>query len=108
VLDLVLNKVLNTIPWRNAMNTIPAREIKRRGFAAVDDVIEEGDVHVIRNDQPQYVVMSEERYQTLVAAEREAYYAGVKESLKEVKAGRVKTFKTAGELLKAIEEGDDE
>jgi len=90
------------------MNTIPAREIKRRGLAAVDDVIEKGDVHVIRNDQPQYVVMSEERYQALVAAEREVYYAGVKESLNAVKAGRVKTFKTAGELLKAIEEGDDE
>ena len=90
------------------MNTIPAQDIKRRGLAAVDDVIDRGDVHVIRNNQPQYVVMSEERYQALVATEQEAYYAGVKESLKEVKAGKVRKFKTAAELLKTIEAGDDE
>jgi len=90
------------------MNTIPAQDIKRRGLAAVDDVIGKGDVHVIRNNQPQYVVMSEERYQALVAAEREAYYGRVKESLKDVKAGRFKKFKKAEELLKAIETWSDE
>jgi PHD/YefM family antitoxin component YafN of YafNO toxin-antitoxin module len=90
------------------MNTIPAQDIKRRGLAAVDDVIDKGDVHVIRNNEPQYVVMSEERYQVLIAAEQEAYYAGVKESLKDVKAGRVKKFKTADQLLEAIETGDGE
>ena len=42
------------------MNTIPAQEIKRRGIAAVDDLIAKGDVHIIRNNQPQYVVLSEE------------------------------------------------
>jgi PHD/YefM family antitoxin component YafN of YafNO toxin-antitoxin module len=85
------------------MNTIPAQDIKRRGLAAVDDVIGKGDVHVIRNNQPQYVVMSEERYQALVAAEREAHYGRVKEALRDVKAGRVKKFKNAADLLKAIE-----
>ena len=44
------------------MNTIPAQELKRRGLAAIDEVIAKGDVHVIRNNQPQYVVLSEERY----------------------------------------------
>jgi PHD/YefM family antitoxin component YafN of YafNO toxin-antitoxin module len=88
------------------MNTIPAQEIKRRGLAAVDDVIGRGDVHVIRNNQPQYVVMSEERYQALVAAEREAYYAGVKASLREVKAGRIKKFKNAEQILKALEKDE--
>jgi PHD/YefM family antitoxin component YafN of YafNO toxin-antitoxin module len=90
------------------MNTIPAQDIKRRGLAAVDDAIKKGDVHVIRNNQPQYVVMSEERYQSLIAAESAAYYAGVKESLKQVKAGKTRTFKNAGQLLKAIEDGEDE
>jgi PHD/YefM family antitoxin component YafN of YafNO toxin-antitoxin module len=47
------------------MNIIPAQEIKRRGIAAVDDVIDKGDVHVIRNNQPQYVVLSQDRYQAL-------------------------------------------
>jgi PHD/YefM family antitoxin component YafN of YafNO toxin-antitoxin module len=89
------------------MNAIPAQEIKRRGLAAVDDVIDKGDVHVIRNNQPQYVVMSEERYQGLIAAEQEAYCGRVKESLKEVKAGKVRKFKNADQLLKAIETGEN-
>ena len=42
------------------MNTIPAQEIKRRGIAAVDELIAKGDLHIIRNNQPQYVVLSQE------------------------------------------------
>lgn len=34
------------------MNTIPAQELKRRGIAAVDDLIAAGYVHVIRNNRP--------------------------------------------------------
>lgn len=89
------------------MNALPAQEIKRRGIAAVDEVIEKGDVHVIRNNQPQYVVMSEERYQALIAAEQEAYYGRVKASLKDIKAGEAKKYKTVNELLQALE-GDEE
>lgn len=90
------------------MNAIPAQEIKRRGIAAVDDIIDKGDVHVIRNNHLQYVVVSEERYQALIAAEQEAYYNRVRASLKEVKAGQVKKFKTADDLLIAIEAGQDQ
>ena len=90
------------------MNVIPAQEIKRRGIAALDDIIDRGDVHIIRNNQPQYVVLSEERYQELVAEANEAYLARVRASLKDVKAGRVKKFTSADELLKALDsEGDD-
>jgi PHD/YefM family antitoxin component YafN of YafNO toxin-antitoxin module len=85
------------------MNSIPAQELKRRGIAAVDDLIGKGDVHVIRNNQPQYVVLSEERYQELVAEANEAYLARVRASLDDVKAGRVKKFKTVDDLLKALE-----
>lgn len=90
------------------MNAIPAQEIKRRGIAAVDELIAKGDVHVIRNNQPQYVVLSEERYQELVVAEQEAYYARVRASLEDVKAGRVKKFKTADDLLKALDADEAE
>jgi PHD/YefM family antitoxin component YafN of YafNO toxin-antitoxin module len=86
------------------MNTIPSQEIKRRGIAAVDEKLAEGAVHVIRNNQPQYVILSEERYKELVAAESDAYLARVRASLEDVKAGRVKKFKDAKALLKAIEE----
>jgi PHD/YefM family antitoxin component YafN of YafNO toxin-antitoxin module len=85
------------------MNTIPAQEIKRRGIAAVDELIATGDVHVIRNNRPEYVVLSEERYQELVAEAEEAYVARVKASLQDVKAGRVRKFASADELLQALD-----
>ena len=86
------------------MNTIPAQEIKRRGIAAVDDFLLKGDVHVIRNNKPQYVVLSEEHYQELVAEANEACLARVRTSLDEVKQGKVRNFSSADELLKALDE----
>jgi PHD/YefM family antitoxin component YafN of YafNO toxin-antitoxin module len=83
------------------MNTIPAQEIKRRGIAAVDDLIATGDVHVIRNNRPEYVVLSEARYAELVAEAEEAYLARVKASLGDVKAGRVKRG-SAADLIKEL------
>lgn len=85
------------------MNSIPAQELKRRGIAAVDDLIDKGDVHVIRNNQPQYVVLSEERYQELVAEANEAYLGRVRAALADVKVGRVQQFKSADDLLKALD-----
>lgn len=83
------------------MNAIPAQEIKRRGIAAVDDLIAMGDLHVIRNNKPQYVVLSETRYQELIVAEQEAYYTRVRESLEDVREGRVKRG-TADDLIKEL------
>ena len=88
------------------MNSIPAQEIKRRGLNAVDDLLEKGDVHVIRNNKPEYVVLTEERYQTLVADAEEAYLARVRTSLEEVQAGRVTKFATADDLLRALDAED--
>lgn len=85
------------------MNTIPAQELKRRGIAAVDDLIVSGDVHVIRNNRPEYVILSEARYAELVAEAEEAYVARVKASLQDVKAGRVRRFTSADELLQALD-----
>jgi PHD/YefM family antitoxin component YafN of YafNO toxin-antitoxin module len=89
------------------MNTLPAQEIKRRGIAAVDDLIATGDVHIIKNNQPQYVVLSEVRYQELIEAQDEAYVARVRASLEDVKAGRVRRFASAEELLSALEIKDE-
>ena len=83
------------------MNSIPAQELKRRGIAAVDDLVAKGDLHVIRNNQPQYVVLSEERYQELIVAEQEVYYARVRASLEDLKEGRVKRG-TAEDLIKEL------
>ncbi len=83
------------------MNTIPAQEIKRRGIAAVDELIAKGDVYIIRNNQPQYVVLSQERYQTLLEAQEDAYEARVRASLEDLKAGRVKRG-TAEDLIREL------
>ncbi len=85
------------------MNTIPAQELKRRGIAAVDGLIKSGDVHVIRNNRPEYVVLTEERYKQLIAEAEESYVARVKASLDDVKAGRVRRFASADELLQALD-----
>ncbi len=83
------------------MNAIPAQEIKRRGITAVDELIAKGDVHVIRNNQPQYVVLSEVRYQELIVAEQEACFSRIRESLEDVQQGRVKRG-TAADLIKEL------
>lgn len=88
------------------MNSIPAQEIKRRGLMAVDDLLVKGDVHVIRNNKPEYVVLTEERYQDLVAEAHEAYLARVRYALEDVKAGRVEKFATAADLLHALDAED--
>ncbi len=80
------------------MQTIPAREIKRRGISAVDEALQNGPVHVIRNDDPMYVILREEQYQELLEAQEEAYRAGIREALEDMKAGRVKRS-TAQEII---------
>ena len=90
------------------METIAAQDIKRRGIAAVDEALKKGPVHVIKNNRPQYVVISEEQYQELIEAENEAHIARVKASLEDVRAGRIRKFKSADELLKALDEETDD
>ncbi|MEW6715435.1 MAG: prevent-host-death protein [Nitrospirota bacterium] len=84
------------------MNTIAAQEIKRKGISAVDDALKEGPVHIIKNNQPQYVVLSEARYHELIDAEDAAYAARLRSSLEDVKAGRVKRG-TAKDLIRELE-----
>lgn len=89
------------------MNAVPAQEIKRRGIAAVDDLIDKGDLHIIRNNQPQYVILSEDRYAELIEAEEEAYVARVRAALEDLKAGRVQRFASAEELLQALDSEEE-
>ncbi|MBI5103126.1 MAG: type II toxin-antitoxin system Phd/YefM family antitoxin [Nitrospirae bacterium] len=83
------------------MNAIAAQDIKRKGISAVDEALKEGAVHVIKNNQPRYVVLSEDRYRELIEAEDEAYNARIRASLEDVKAGRVKRG-TAKDLIKEL------
>ncbi len=90
---------------RTKMNTIASQEIKRRGISAVDESIKKGPVHIIKNNQPKYVILSEEMFQELTLAENEAYMSRIRTSLEDVKAGRISKFKNVSALLKAIEYG---
>ena len=83
------------------MNAIAAQEIKRKGISAVDEALKEGPVHIIKNNQPQYVVLSEARYRELIEAEDVAYVARLRRSLEDVKAGRV-TRGTAKDLIREL------
>ena len=85
------------------MNVVAAQEIKRRGLAAIDDVIERGPVHIFKNNLPQYVIVTEERYQELLQTEEASYIERIKLSLQDVKKGNVHHFKNADDLLKMIE-----
>lgn len=49
------------------MNTLPAKELKRRGAAALEAALEKGPVHIIKNNRPTCVVLSEEDYSELVS-----------------------------------------
>ena len=79
------------------MRTIPAREIKRRGISAVDEDLVEGPIHVIKNDTPTYVIMSEAHYADLVEGYNEASVARIK--AEDVEAGRVTRYGSVQDLI---------
>lgn len=90
------------------MNTIPAKEIKRRGISAVDELLCKGPVHVIQHDVPKYVVMTEGHYRWLMDEAREAELAGIRESMEDVAAGRVKRYDNVEDLIRDLDLDPDE
>jgi len=80
------------------MRTIPARELKRRGVGAFDDLLQDGPVYVIKNDRPSYVLMTALQYEEFVEDQHEAEIARVRASEEEYRSGKVRTF-TAQELI---------
>jgi hypothetical protein len=81
------------------MNTISSSEIKRRGIGAVDDLIENGPVHVIRNNTLDYVVLTEESYKMIID---DLISARLDASDMDINEGRVKSG-TIQDLMKEIE-----
>ena len=82
------------------MSTLPAKEIKRRGMAAVEEALAQGPVHVIREDEPQYVILREKDYQALLD---DLASARLRASEADANAGRLK--KTSPRALLAEMEG---
>ena len=89
------------------MNTIPAQEIKRRGISAVDDALRQGPVHIIKNNRPQYVVMTEERFQELLETQQNAALTNIRSSLEDLKAGRVTRYDDVDTLMQRLERDED-
>jgi len=83
------------------LRTIPARELKRRGIAWLDKDLIEGPVHVIRNDEPCYVIMREAQYQDFLEDAAVAELVRVKQSLQDYNEGRF-TASTAEELIQKL------
>lgn len=88
------------------MNSIPAQDIKRRGISAVDEVLRDGPVHVIKNNRPSYVVLTEAAYAELLESSRDAARARLRESLNDLDAGRTNRYENADALMQALD--DDE
>ncbi len=86
------------------MNLVPAQEIKRRGIAAVDEALAHGPVHIIKNNRPQYVVLTEEGYRELLAMQEEATLARLKASLEDVSAGRVARHDSVETLMRHLDD----
>ena len=80
------------------MQTIPAREIKRRGISAVDELVKDGPVHVIKDNRPTYVILDEAHYTELVEAQEETFRARLRASLDDLQAERVRRS-TAREII---------
>jgi prevent-host-death family protein len=49
------------------MKTLPAQELKRRGLAAVESLIADGPVEIIKRNRPACVVISIERFRELTS-----------------------------------------
>jgi len=85
------------------VNTVPAQEIKRRGMAAVDEALTQGPVHVVKNNRPQYVVLTEDGYRELLEAQQEGALARIKASLEDAAAGRVTRHESVDALMRHLD-----
>ena len=90
------------------MNSIPAQEIKRRGISAVDEALRDGPVHIIKNNRPYCVVLTEERFHELLEAHQEASRESLRASLEDAKAGRINRYDDVESLIRQLERDSDE
>ena len=83
------------------MNAIAAQEIKRRGIAAVDSLVAQGPVRIVKSNRPRYVIMTDADYETMLCDLAEARLTA---SEADVKAGRVHRG-NAAQLIRDIHKG---
>ena len=86
------------------MNSIPAQDIKRRGISAVDEALRNGPVHVIKNNRPSYVVLTEAAYAELLESSQDAARARLRKSLEDLEACRTHRYENADALMQALDD----
>ncbi len=59
------------------MNILTAVELKRRGMAAIEDGLRHGPVHLVKQNKPIAVVISEKAYDRLVRGKAGAVPVGM-------------------------------
>ena len=82
------------------MNMVAVQEIKRRGMTAVDALLEQGPVQIVKNNKPRYVVMREAEFAVMMSDLAEARLAA---SETDLKAGRIRKG-TATDLMTELRE----
>lgn len=50
------------------MNTLPAQIVKQKGVKAIELALKDGPVHIIKNNSPSCVVLTEAQYAQLTTA----------------------------------------
>jgi PHD/YefM family antitoxin component YafN of YafNO toxin-antitoxin module len=80
------------------MNMIASQEIKRRGMVAVDELLSQGPVRIVKNNRPLYVVMSETDFDAMTSDLAEARLAA---SEADLRAGRTRKG-SAAELMSEL------
>lgn len=88
------------------MNSIPAQEVKRRGISAVDKALRDGPVHIIKNNRPSYVVLTEADFAELQQVQQDAARERLRVSLADLEAGRTKRYADADALMRALDNDD--
>ena len=83
------------------MNAVAAQEIKRRGIAAVDSLVAQGPVRIVKSNRPRYVIMTDADYEAMLSDLAEARLTA---SEADVKAGRVRRG-AAAQLIRDIHKG---
>ena len=59
------------------MITLAASEVKRRGIVAAEELLEQGPVHIVKNNAFSCVVLSEAQYQRLKSITKKRKPAGI-------------------------------
>lgn len=83
-----------------AMQTLPSQELKRRGLAAVESLIEDGPVEVIKRNRPACVIVSVGLFRDLTRKR----LTGGRHTVSELFAQPAKGFRQRKEVDAAIRE----